>query len=121
MIPLSHLESRINDETYYYVSLLHRYMIDVWRLTRQVLRRRDSGERLEVVDEVRLIVVAAIERHLCPFNFLDRMGHLNNPLETADPREQLRSKSNLVAEQLDETALAATDLVNNSRYQRSVH
>jgi hypothetical protein len=102
------------------LTLLHGHMIHMWRLTRQVLRRRDSGERLEVVNEMRLVVVPAFERHLRPVNCVQSMSRLDDLLKATHPREQLRRKSNLIAEQLDEPALAATDLVNDSRNRRGL-
>lgn len=55
----------------------------------QIGCRRDSRERMEVVDEVRLVVVPAIERQIDPVDLIGAVGNPHNSLEAAYAAEDL--------------------------------
>src|SRR5262249_20215731 len=68
-----------------------------------------AGERAEIVDEVGLVVVAAVEGDRGPFDGAAGGGSLDGALEAADAAEQFGRKAGLFAEELDESAGAEAD------------
>ena len=68
-----------------------------------------AGEGLEVVDEMGLVVVAAIECDLCPIDLPGAMYRVEGLLEAAHAAEGFRRESDLLAKELDETARAEAD------------
>ena len=51
-------------------------MIEMRGLVREVSRRVNAGEGLEVVDEMRLIEVTATQRHVRPINLRRRVDKI---------------------------------------------
>src|SRR5918999_31008 len=75
----------------------------------QVLGRRPAGELLEVAVEVRLVVVAAVERRIDQAGA--RAEPLDGALEAQQPRERLGRQPELPAERRREVAPAPAQLV----------
>lgn len=88
-----------------------RHVVEVLCLVQHVASGVDACKGAEVVDEVRLIEVAAGESDINPVDFPCIVNQLQNSLEAADSTESLRSESNLLAEALYERALAEADLL----------
>ena len=96
-------------------------MIHVVGPALQVRRGRDPGKRLEVVNKMRLIVIAALERHLNPVDFANSVRCPDHLLEATDAAEQLGRQPYFVAEELDESPLAEAHLLYHSRNRRRLH
>ncbi len=71
----------------------------------------EAGELAKIVNEMGLIVIAAIERHTDPVHFASAVHRFQDALETADAAERFRSDTDLFVEELDETALAEAGLI----------
>ncbi len=89
-------------------------MIQMLRRPRQIRRRSHPRERLEIVDEVGLVVVAAVEGDLGPVHTGFAVDTFEDALEAADTAEGLGRQTDLVAKQLDEAALAEADAIHNT-------
>src|ERR671935_2388650 len=72
--------------------------------------RRPPADRAEVVDEVRLVVVAARVRDPSPIREGGRLGERTRTVETQQPGVRLRRHSDLVAEARDDPLAAPTEL-----------
>src|SRR6266851_330821 len=94
---------------------VHRDVIDVARSARDVLGGIDAGERLEVVDEVRLVEVAARERHIGPIDVRLLIHEMQHALKSPHAAEDLRRESDLFEEELLESAGADADCVDDRR------
>lgn len=88
------------------------------RSQRRIGRRVDAGERAELVGEVRLVVEAAIERQLRPWNFHAGMKALDRALEALDAAPHLGRKSHLFAKDLRESALAPARTARDLAHRR---
>jgi hypothetical protein len=73
-------------------------------VVREVFGRIDAGEGAEVVDEVCLIEIAAIESDIGPANGTARRDAAKDRLEAANAAEELRGQANVMLEEFDETA-----------------
>ena len=78
--------------------------------------RCEARECLEIVNKMRLVVVAAIERQLCPINLPLRMDGAQHPLEAADARKSFGSQADLLMKELDESARAKADACRHGSY-----
>src|SRR5947209_19530675 len=85
------------------------------RLVREVGRRVNASEGLEVVDEMRLIEVATTQRNVCPINLRRRVDETQDLLKTAHAAEQLRRQTDLFAKDLDEAPRAQARLIRHVR------
>src|SRR5260370_39155530 len=79
-------------------------------LTDAIGRRIDSRKRYEVVNEVRLVEVAASACDFHPVIIRTTVNQLQDLLKAANARVELRRQSNLAAEKLNETARTQTNL-----------
>ena len=57
-----------------------------------------SRECLKIMDEVRLVVIATVERQLYPINSDRLVDCLHHPLKAANATKQLGSQPHLLAE-----------------------
>jgi hypothetical protein len=73
-------------------------------VVREVFGRIDAGEGAEVVDEVCLIEIAAIESDIRPANGTARRDAAKDRLEAANAAEELRGQANVMLEEFDEAA-----------------
>src|SRR3954454_18836183 len=80
-------------------------VLDEWELFGE-LGRRAPGEGPEVPVEVRLVVVAAVERQLAEAHPLARAQAARGAPEGQPPRGDLRWQAHLAAEALGEVAAA---------------
>ena len=83
-------------------------MVQVLASAREVRFRGETGDILEVMDEVRLVEVTAVEREFAPLDGTSATDTAYGLLEAPNPAEQLRRESDLLAEDLDEPPLAET-------------
>ncbi len=79
----------------------------------QIGCRRDSRERMEVVDEVRLVVVPAIERQIDPVDLIGAWAIRTTRWKRLTRPKTFGGEANLFPEQLNETALTESCLVHN--------
>jgi len=79
----------------------------------EIFTRSKAGEMFEVMDEVRLIVIAAVGGQCCAWLFGIAAQGLQHMLKTADALEGLGCKAGLFAEELFEMARANADAVDN--------
>lgn len=79
----------------------------------EILGGIDAGEGAEVVDEVGLIEIAAVESDVSPANLTARRDAAKDRLEAANAAEELRGQANVLLEELDETARAETGFAND--------
>jgi hypothetical protein len=79
----------------------------------EILGGIDAGEGAEVVDEVGLIEIAAVESDVSPANRTARRDAAKDRLEAANAAEELRGQANVMLEELDETARAETGFAND--------
>lgn len=93
------------------VPLHDRNVVEVRRCHGQVGSWRDSGEGLKVVNEVGLVIVAAVERDLGPFHFVHLMQRMQYQLETAHAAIHFGRKPDLLPEKRNETPLAEPDFL----------
>src|SRR5580700_9704008 len=87
----------------------------MFRTLRDVGARIDSGKSMEVVDEMRLIEIAAVHRHGRPFNLPPRSDPPQDPLESTHAAKQFRRETYFAAEHLDEALGAQPDLSGHLR------
>ena len=73
-------------------------MIEMFGRASQVLRWREPGELAKIVDEMRLIIIAAIERDIDPVNLALSMYGFQNALEPAHAAESFRREADLFVE-----------------------
>src|SRR6267378_4314968 len=66
-----------------------RHVIQVRGVRRQIRRRIDPGKCAEIVDEMRLVVVPAIERDPRPINGAAALNRLQHFLKAPNPAEKL--------------------------------
>ena len=81
-------------------------MIQVWGSVSRVRAGTQPGEGPEIVDEMRLVEVAAIERDVRPIDLPACSDSVNNLLESTDAAEQFRSQSDLGAKDVSKAARA---------------
>lgn len=62
-------------------------MIKMLTRTRCIDRRCEAGKCLEIVNEVRLVIVATIESHIGPVNLRSAMNPAQNSLKSLHPAE----------------------------------
>src|SRR6516225_11647013 len=87
-----------------------RNMIEMLGPVAEIRRRSQAGKRVEIVDEMRLIVVAAGQGQVGPGDALQALYRSQHLLKTLHPAEQFRCQPNLLGEQLDESPGAEIDL-----------
>lgn len=75
-----------------------------------ICRRVDSGEGAELVGEVGLVIVAAVECQICPADIGTGVKFAYGVLETLDAAPDLGSKPDLFAKNLGEAPLTPADL-----------
>ena len=86
-------------------------MILKLRFVRDVGRRTDARERAEIVDEMRLIEIAAGESNFGPIDELAVACYMPQDfLETLHAAEKLGRQTDLLGEELDEAPFAQPDL-----------
>ena len=94
-------------------ALFQRNMIHVRRCDGYVFARSHAGKHSEIVDEVRLVVVAAPVRQVGPV-LLRLLGlgaqGAQNLLKTPHTLEGFRRQPGLIAEELNEAARAESDV-----------
>ena len=73
------------------------------RPVRHIGGRIDAGERAEIVDEMGLIEVAAIQRNLGPFHALLPIHLIQGLLKAANAAKHLGREPGFIAEDLDES------------------
>lgn len=88
------------------------------RAGRLVARRRETGERTEVVNEVRLIEIAGIEGNEGPIDRLPAMRARDRVLEAADSAEPFWRETDLDLESLDESFRTHADRASDPAYVR---
>ena len=76
----------------------------------------DPGECAEIVDEVRLIEVAAIQGDLGPIDALAAFHAVQRPVEAPDAAKHFGRESSLIAKHLDEALGAEPDLFAHRRH-----
>ena len=74
----------------------------------------------EIVNEMRLIIVAAFERNLRPLDILFPVNAPQHMLEAAHATKDFRRQPDLAAKQLYESPRAQSNPVSHSGYSRSV-
>ena len=87
-------------------------VVEVWGGGGEVGGGGHAGEGLEVVDEMGLVVVAAIERDLCPIDLPGAVYRVEGLLEAAHAAEGFRRESDLLAKDFDEAARAEADFLS---------
>lgn len=75
--------------------------------------RVDSGKTSEIMDEMGLIEVAAIQRDLRPIDFMPVAEDAQDFLKTENPAKQFWGQSDGFMEKLDEAPGAETHLINH--------
>ena len=83
------------------------------RLLRHVRGGIDAGEGAEIVNEMRLIEVAARERDVKPVNIVLIMNQIEHLLKTTDTAKYFRRESYLFTKAFYESPLAKTDFVTH--------
>ena len=96
-------------------------MVQMRRPAGEVLYRRQAREAAEIVGEVRLIVIAAMQGEVGQIEALAAREGRNDPLESPDPQEAFGRESDLVGEELVEVALAVTDAGLGFCRERPLH
>ena len=91
-------------------SCVHRDVIHVRCSAFQIFGGSDAGERLEVVNEVRLVIVTAVQCQMRPIDLAEGMRRANDSLKPADAAEKFRRQADLIVKHFDESALAKSDL-----------
>ena len=86
------------------------------RPVREVGGRIDAGECAEIVNEMRLIEVAAIQRDVSPFDALAAFHAVQRPVEAPDTAKHFGRESSLIAKHLNEALGAETDLFAHRRH-----
>ena len=76
---------------------------------------RQSSKRLEVVDKMRLIEIAAGQRQFCPSGVRGALQHTQDLLKAPHAAKLLGRQSHRVAEHLDEACLAEADALSHRR------
>lgn len=90
-------------------------MVAMLRAVRQVGGGINPGKRSEIVDEVGLVEVAAIQRDVGPFHSRAVLYMLQRPLEALDAAEHFGRKSSFIAKHLDKALGAKADLFADRR------
>src|ERR1700677_2125254 len=88
----------------------------MWRAVREIRSGINPGEGTEIVDEMRLIVVSAIQRDIGP---LHRLAAFHAPeclLETADAAKYLGREPGSIPKSLDESFGTQANLFRQARY-----
>jgi len=83
-------------------------------MVRKIFGGIDTGERAEIVNEVGLIEVSAIESDVGPTNRTARGDAAQNRLEATNAAEKFRGQADVMLEELDETARTEAGFVNDS-------
>jgi hypothetical protein len=79
----------------------------------KVRGRIHPRERAEIVNEVRLIIVAAGHRDVPPLDLPIPPNQCENALEAEDTREHLRRETDIRGEHLDEAAWTGPDTLGD--------
>src|SRR5262249_8870642 len=90
-------------------------MVDVLAAGDQVIRGRKPRKRAKLIDEVSLIVVAAVQRYVRPVHVTTRCGSFDCLAEPHEPAIGLGRQAHLLAKYLDEAPLAETHAVTRRR------
>ena len=96
------------------MSTKQRHVIAMRRLVRQIGGGIDPGEGAEIVDEVRLIEVAAIQRDIGPFHALAAFHSTQGLLEAANAAKHFGRESGFIAKHLDESLGTESDLIRDA-------
>jgi len=91
-------------------SCFHRNVIHVRCSAFHIYGGSDAGERLEVVNEVGLVIVTAVQRQLRPMDIAEGMRRANDSLKPTDAAETFRRQADFIAEYCDKPALAESCL-----------
>src|ERR687895_191679 len=73
--------------------------------------RRAPGDGAEVVDQVRLVVVPALDRDSSPLGSLRSFSECPRPIEAQQTRDRLRRQADLLAEASDDPLAAPPELL----------
>ena len=73
-----------------------RHVIQVRGVRRQIRRRVDPGKCAEIVDEMRLVVVSAVERDLRPINGTAALDDVQYLLKASHAAEKLWRQPDLL-------------------------
>src|SRR5260370_20722645 len=84
----------------------------------QVRSRIDSGKLLEIVDEVRLVEVAAAQSNFSPVNITATADDSHHLLKTLDATKQLRSQPHFPGKPFNESPRAEINLPRTRRDSR---
>jgi len=88
-------------------------VVEVLSFVQHVGGRINAGEGPKVMNEVRLIEVAAGEREIDPINLACDVDQLEDSLETAHAAERLGSEADCLAEAVDEGSLTEADFLSH--------
>src|ERR1700691_589210 len=97
-----------------------RDVIEMFRTVSDIRGRIDPRKRMEVVDEMRLIEIAAIRRYRSPLHRPSRADPPQHSLESPHAAKQLGREPDFAAEHLYESLRAEADLTGNVRDGRGV-
>lgn len=95
-------------------------MIRMNRPQSTIRRGVDPGKRCEIMNEMSLIEVADLERYVRPLDSAIPGEALQRSLKPVDATEQLRSKTNFAAKQIDKVTLTKSRLSDYCTHARQV-
>ena len=79
----------------------------------------NAGKLFEIMDEMRLIEIAAASRHIHPGKVCAGANLLQDLLKAADASKELWRKPNFVGKKLNEPARADADVIGKISHSRS--
>ena len=88
-------------------------MVQMLRGTRRVHSRRKSGKALKIMNEMRLVIIPAIDRNIRPVNERCAMNLSQHTLKSLHAAERLRREPHLVVKQFHKPAMAQTDPIQH--------
>lgn len=88
-------------------------MVGVGTALREIGLWREASKRLEVVNQMRLVVIAAGQSNLCPLGRLAWLKALQRLLEAANTTIQLGCQANFFVENLDKSPRTQADLLGH--------
>src|SRR5579864_672319 len=90
---------------------MDRHVVQVFGFLRLISRGIDAGKLFEIMDEMRLIEIAAARRHVYPGKLCAGPNVLQHLLKAPNASKELGRESHFMGKELDKAARADTDVI----------